>query len=47
MPSAPVLVTLAVVAMLITAGRPVAHGVKKAAVKTKHAIVHVVTLGKR
>ena len=28
-------------------GRPIAHVVKKASVKTAHAVVHVVTVGKK
>lgn len=47
MPEGSVLVVLALASMMIFAGKPVVHGVKKAAVKTKHAVVHVVTFGKR
>lgn len=47
MPDGSVLVVLALAGMLVFAGKPVAKGVKVAAVKTKHAVVHVVTLGKK
>jgi hypothetical protein len=34
-------------ACIFYGGKAVGHGVKVGAVKTKHAIVHVITLGKK
>jgi hypothetical protein len=47
MPPAPVLVVCAFAGALFFAGKPIVHGVKAAAHKTAHAVVHVVTLGKK
>jgi hypothetical protein len=41
------LVVVVIVAMGLWAGPKIGHGVKKVAQKGGHAIVHVVTLGKR
>jgi hypothetical protein len=47
MPSGGVLVVCAVLAMGYYVAKPVAHGINKAAHKTAHGIVHVVTFGKK
>jgi len=48
MPSGGVIAICALAAIgYLYIGRPVAHEAKKVALKTKHAIVHVVTLGKK
>lgn len=47
MPSGGVLAVCAVLALGYVVAKPIAHGVNKAAHKTAHGIVHVVTLGKK
>jgi hypothetical protein len=47
MPPVQVLLVFAAAAAIYMGGKTVGHGVKVGAVKVKHAIVHVVTLGKK
>lgn len=47
MPAPGVILAAAVIGIAIWGGAKVGHGIKVAAQKSSHAIVHVVTLGKK